>query len=201
MNMKNYMLMCAGFCGALALSSCGAFKSSESAYRQAYEKAKAQENRQAADEPIYTENPVVTPLETRPAQTTQVASASQQTERVTQVREYDAARDYSKPNQYNTSKNPANATFRKEAVKVVSGNGLKNFSVVVGSFGVEANAEALMNTLRNQGYDAQLALNETRKLYRVIASTHPDKESAVESRNKLRSQNYPDAWLLFNEAQ
>lgn len=200
--MKNYMLLCAGLCGALAMSSCGAFKSSESAYRQAYEKAKAQENRQSADEPIYTENPVVTPLETRPAQTTQVAtSQTQNTEKVTEIRSYDAARDYSKPNQYNTSSNAANATYRKENVKVVNGSGLKSFSVVVGSFGVEANAEALMNTLKGQGYDAQLALNESRKLYRVIASTHSDKESAVASRNKLRSQNYPDAWLLFNDAQ
>ena len=40
--MKKYMLLCAGLCAAMALTSC---KSSESAYKKAYEKAKAQEAR------------------------------------------------------------------------------------------------------------------------------------------------------------
>ena len=43
--MKKYMVLCAGLCVALAFSSC---KSSESAYKKAYEKAKAQETQTAA---------------------------------------------------------------------------------------------------------------------------------------------------------
>lgn len=195
--MKKHILLCAALTGAVVLSSCGAFKSSESAYRQAYEKAKAQENKQAADEPIYTESPVVTPVDR--GQQTQQSSSSQQQEHVTTIRTYDAARDYSKPNKYNTSSNASNATYRKENVKVVNGTGLKNFSVVVGSFSLQANAEGLMSTLKSAGYDAQVVFNEGRNLYRVVASTFNDKESAVESRNKLRSENYPDAWLLYSE--
>ena len=41
MNMKKFMLLSAAACVALAFTSC---KSSESAYKKAYEKAKAQEN-------------------------------------------------------------------------------------------------------------------------------------------------------------
>ena len=39
--MKKYMVVCAGLSLAWALASCG--KSSESAYKKAYEKAKSQE--------------------------------------------------------------------------------------------------------------------------------------------------------------
>ena len=38
--MKKYMILCAGLCAAMAFTCC---KSSESAYKKAYEKAKAQE--------------------------------------------------------------------------------------------------------------------------------------------------------------
>ena len=138
--MKKYMVLCAGLCVALAFSSC---KSSESAYKKAYEKAKAQETQTAAQGPISTETPVVTP--------------------------------------------------------VVSGAGLQNYSVVVGSFSLKANAEGLQNTLKNAGYDAQIAYNSSRNMYRVVASTFADKSSAVQSRNQFRAGNYPDAWLLFKK--
>ena len=41
-----------------------------------------------------------------------------------------------------------NATVRQENVSLISGSGLQNFSVVVGSFGLQANAEGLYNTLK-----------------------------------------------------
>ena len=44
-------------------------------------------------------------------------------------------------------------------------------------------------------YNAQLAYNAARNMYRVVASSFGDKGAAVQSRNQLRSQ-YPDAWLL-----
>ena len=69
-------------------------------------------------------------------------------------------------------------------------------SLVVGSFSVKSNAEGLVERLRSQGYDAQLAYNSARDMYRVVATTYADKSSAVQSRNRLRS-NYPDAWLLY----
>ena len=130
--MKNYMVLCAGLCLALAFTGC---KSKESAYKQAYEKAKAAEsaNLQATQQTV-EETPVVTPVQTRP---------------VTEVRVVD---------------NTDNVSVREERVSVVNGNGLRNFSVVVGSFSVIANAEGLQQRLKNAGYDAQVVKNEDRNM-------------------------------------
>ncbi len=92
-----------------------------------------------------------------------------------------------------------NATVRQESVNLVSGSGLQNFSVVVGSFSLKANAEGLASTLKSAGYDAQVAYNSERNMYRVIASTFVDKAGAVKSRNELRAGKYPDAWLLLKK--
>ncbi|WP_434503577.1 SPOR domain-containing protein [Prevotella sp.] len=70
--MKKSLVLCAGLCVAFAFTSC---KSSESAYKKAYEKAKAQEQAQSADV-AQTSAPIVTPLEQKPAtQTTVVDNA------------------------------------------------------------------------------------------------------------------------------
>ena len=158
------MIMCAGLCLALALTGC---KSKESAYKQAYEKAKAAENAQREVVSVVEETPVVTPVETRPVTETKVVKVD-------------------------------NETVREERVSVVSGEGIRDFSVVVGSFSVIANAEGLQQRLKNAGYAAQVVKNDERNMYRVVASTFSDKASAVRSRDQLRS-TYPDAWLLYNK--
>jgi cell division septation protein DedD len=89
-----------------------------------------------------------------------------------------------------------NVTVRQERVSVVNGAGLKDFSVVVGSFSVIANAEGLQQRLKNAGYAAQIVKNDERNMYRVIASTFATKAEAVQSRDQLRA-TYPDAWLLL----
>lgn len=94
--------------------------------------------------------------------------------------------------------NADNVPVRRESLSVVNGAGLKSFSVIVGSFSVKANAEGLQNTLKNKGYDAQVAFNSSNQMYRVVAATYDVKTDAVRSRNELRAQ-YPDAWLLFNQ--
>ena len=90
-----------------------------------------------------------------------------------------------------------NVSVRSEKLTVIDGSGLKQFSVVVGSFSVKANALGLQQTLKSQGYDAQVAFNEGRNMYRVVAATFDSKGDAVQSRNQFRA-SYPDAWLLFN---
>ena len=92
-----------------------------------------------------------------------------------------------------------NATVRQEHVDLISGSGLQNFSVVVGSFSLKANAEGLASTLKSAGYDSQIVYNSARNMYRVIASTFVDKAGAVKSRNELRAGKYPDAWLLLKK--
>ena len=158
-----YTVLCAGLCAAMFFTGC---KSSESAYKQAYLKAKQQEE-QAAVAPQSTEN-VVTPMESRPATDTRVVD------------------------------NADNVQVRQESVSVVSGAGLKNFSVVVGSFSLKANAEGLQQTLKNVGYDAQVVVNNNVQpaMYRVVATTFDTKIEAVSSRNALQ-EKYPGAWLLY----
>lgn len=88
----------------------------------------------------------------------------------------------------------SNETYRNESLTMVSGAGLRAYSVVVGSFSIQANAEGLQRKLANAGYSAQIARNP-QGMYRVIASTFDDLSSAVASRDALRQQ-YKDAWLL-----
>ena len=162
--MKKSIVLCAGLCAVLMFASCG---SKESAYRKAYDKAKAAEAEAALNNPSQNEAPVVTPLTQQQPQ--------QQT-----VDNYD------------------NATVRTENVTLVNGSGLKEFSVVVGSFSVLANAQGLQNKLKAAGYDAQIAKNNERGLYRVVASTFANKADAARSRDTFRA-TYPDAWLLYNK--
>ncbi len=167
--MKKYILFCAGLGLAMAFTSCG---SSEKAYRKAYEKAQAQAQQQQTSQPVQqvtqvTETPVVTPVQTVPSTQTQVVD------------------------------NRDNVQVRQERVSIVSGAGLQNYSVVVGSFTVIANAEGLQQRLKNAGYAAQIVKNEDRNMYRVVASTFANKADAVQSRDQLRS-TYADAWLLYN---
>ena len=91
----------------------------------------------------------------------------------------------------------SNVTVRTEDVTLVNGTGLKAYSVVVGSFSIQTNAVALQNTLKGQGYQAQVVKSPS-NMYRVIISTHNDKVSAAQSRDKVRA-TYADAWLLYQK--
>ena len=133
----------------------------------AYKKAHEKAKAQEQAQPAQTQEPVnvVAPVETKP---------------VTETRVVD---------------NVDNVQVRQEDYSLVSGAGLKNFSVVVGAFSVRANAEGLQQQLKDAGYDAQIVKNEARNLYRVIAATFDSKSEAARSRNEFRAK-YPDAWLL-----
>lgn len=161
--MKKLSFFAAVMCVAMAFTGC---KSSESAYKKAYDKAKANEATEVRTEPEQTYVPEVTQVVETPVTQTQVVD------------------------------NMDNTPVRQEAVSVVDGAGLKKFSVVVGSFSVRANAEGVQQRLKSAGYQAQLAYNQERNMYRVVASTFDSKNDAVNSRNQLRA-TYPDAWLLF----
>ena len=172
--MKHSLFLGLFLCSAVVLTGC---KSKESAYRQAYEKAKAQEMTNTN-----TSNVAVAPVETN---NRQVA--------VTPVT----------PTRPTTPVDHSDVRTIAGGVTVVSGNPLKAYSVVVGSFLTQANAEGLMSTLKGNGYDARvLKTNETINghtgWFRVIASSYDDKASAAQSRNQLKA-NYSGAWLLYNK--
>ena len=165
--MKKYIVLCAGLCLALGMTSCG---TKESAYKKAYEKAKQYDTQtaQQAAQPVETSTAVVAPVQTRPANSARVTD------------------------------NADNVSVRQERVSMVSGNGLKAYSVIVGSFGLVSNAEGLQQRLRDAGYQAQIVKNEDRNMYRVVAATFDNKADAARSRDQLRA-TYPDAWLLSNQ--
>lgn len=177
--MKKTLFCALSLCSAVLLTAC---KSQESAYRQAYEKAKAQELAQGGSQTAGTD-----------AETTTVAVTPQEeTVSVTPVT--------------TTPTQPAdNSDVRTidGGVSVVSGNSLKAYSVVVGSFVTQANAEGLMSTLKEKGYDARVVktnetINGQTGWFRVIASSFDDKASAAQSRDELKS-TYAGAWLLYHK--
>lgn len=160
--MKKLVVLGMGACLMLAFASC---KSSESAYKKAYEKAKQQELAEPQVEAPVEVTPVVTaPVVTKVADTSGV---------------------------------------RQEKVTVVSGDaGLKDYSVVAGSFGVKANAEGLKDWLDTQGYNATIAFNAEKAMYRVIVNSFADRAAAADARNAFKAK-YPNrsdfqgAWLLY----
>lgn len=163
--MKKVVVLGMGLCAALAFSSC---KSSESAYKKAYEKAKQQELAEAADAteaPVEAPAPVVTPapvVETAPVST---------------------------------------APVREEKVELVSGNGLKAYSVICGSFGVKANADGLKAWLDAEGYNAKVVYNADRNMYRVAVESFDNRGEAARARDAFKAkypnrEDFQGAWLL-----
>ena len=156
--MKKLAFLGMGLCIALAFSSC---KSSESAYKKAYEKAKQQE--------------LAEPQVTEPVEVSQVVE----------------------------SVPVATAGVRQEKVDIISGvGGLKDYSVVCGSFSVKANAESLKDFLDKEGYSAVIAFNPDAAMYRVIVSTFADRASAADARDAFKSKysnrkDFQSAWLLY----
>lgn len=88
---------------------------------------------------------------------------------------------------------------QKEKVTPIDYNGIKQFSVVVGSFVNRTNATSLKSDMDKMGYNAFLAQNE-RQMYRVIIATFDEKSDAAKLRDQIKSQFYPDkfqdAWIL-----
>ena len=163
--MKKLVVLGMSLCVALAFTSC---KSSESAYKKAYEKAKQQE---LAEAPVAAEAPAAAPVVAAPvaaAPTTPVAVG----------------------------------TVREERVQLVSGEGLKAYSVVCGSFGVKANADGLKARLDDAGYSAKVVYNAEKNMYRVVVASYDDRVQAAQARDNFKAKysNNPEfqkSWLLY----
>ena len=167
--MKKLVVLGMGLCMALAFTSC---KSSESAYKKAYEKAKQQE---MAEAPVVEEAPVAAPVVAAPVAVAPAAPVEV-------------------------------GTVREEKVQLVSGNGLKAFSVVCGSFGVKANADGLKSRLEADGYNALVVFNAEANngqgMYRVIVSSFDDRVQAAQARDDFKAKysnnaEFQKSWLLY----
>ena len=157
-----------GLCTLALFTAC---KSQESAYRAAYEAAKANESSETVTVVPQQQETTVTPVVTTPVQEPVVDN--------TPVRTIAGG------------------------LTVLKGEPRNQYSVIVGSFMNQTNAEGLYTTLVNRGYSARLVrTNETINghtgWYRVAASSYDNKAYAVDSKNQLKG-TYPDAWLLLNK--
>lgn len=94
---------------------------------------------------------------------------------------------------------------RQEKVKIVNSADsglLKDYNVIVGSFGSKENAENMKNKMIGRGYKAFLVQNES-GMYRVVAGGYDSRSDAMSVRDDIRS-TYPteqgtcaEAWLLI----
>ena len=97
----------------------------------------------------------------------------------------------------------AQAPVRQEKVELVSGNGLKAFSVVCGSFGVKANADGLKALLDGEGYNAKVVYNSARNMYRVIVDSYDSRQEAAQARDAFKAnhptrKDFQSSWLLYH---
>ena len=145
----------------VVLTSC---KTKESAYKQAYEKAKAQETTQVQ---------VNAPMQVTPVEATPVEE------------NYDSA------------------PVRQEQVVSVSGD-LKAYSVVCGSFSLQANAQNLREYLVGEGYAAGIVKNVQKNMFRVIIGSYDTKAEAAKAREAFKTKypsraDFQGSWILLNK--
>lgn len=95
---------------------------------------------------------------------------------------------------------------RQEKVTVVDKDNsmLKDYNVIVGSFGSKANAENMKATMASRGYNSFLVQNAA-GMFRVVAGSFDTREAATSVRDIIRN-TYPtekgtcaEAWLLIPE--
>ncbi|MBP1640597.1 MAG: Sporulation protein [Bacteroidetes bacterium] len=70
----------------------------------------------------------------------------------------------------------------------------KKYHVVVGSFGSQLNAQNLAGTLKKEGKNPAVVVNEN-NMYRVIIASYDDYAQATAAKVELQSR-FADAWLL-----
>ena len=167
--MKKNLVLVLGLCTVAIFTSC---KSRESAYRQAWEQAMAQDKEQNTTTTETTTETVVTPV--TPTVVTETVTTD-------------------------TESDKEDVRGINGNVSIVSGSDLKGYNVVVGSFITVSNAEALSKRLQQNGYDSRvIKTTETIKgitpWYRVIAASYDDYNSAKSTRNSLLN-TYGGAWI------
>ena len=153
----------------LGFASC---KSTESAYKKAYEQAKQQE--------LVEEQEVEYVAPVQPQRVEPVVST---------------------PVKVQPSKKESGVREEKVTV-VSGVDGLKKYSVVAGSFGVKSNADGLKRFLDGEGYNATVAYNADLNMYRVIVNSFDDRGSAEYARDSFKSKypsrkDFQGAWLLY----
>ena len=93
---------------------------------------------------------------------------------------------------------------RQEQVAVVSVSGeLKAYSVVCGSFSLQANAQGLKDYLIGEGYKAGIVKNVEKNMFRVIIGSYDTKAEAARAREAFKVKypsraDFQGSWILWN---
>ena len=165
--MKHYFLLGLTLCAAMVFTGC---KSKDSAYREAYERAKAQEQQATTDVTNQQTTTVVTPAQ--PQQTTTTVDHSD-------VRTIPGGITV-----------VAGANLKAYSVVVgsfVNQNNAVGLMNTLNGRGYNATVVKTNETIKGQtGW------------FRVIASSFDYKDQAAQSRDELKA-SYPGAWLLYNK--
>ena len=97
------------------------------------------------------------------------------------------------------------APVRQEQVSVVSVSGeLKAYSVVCGSFSLQANAQGLKDYLIGEGYKAGIVKNVEKNMFRVIIGSYDTKAEAARAREAFKVKypsraDFQGSWILLNK--
>lgn len=97
------------------------------------------------------------------------------------------------------------APVRQEQVSVVSVSGeLKAYSVVCGSFSLQANAQGLKDFLIGEGYKAGIVKNVEKNMFRVIIGSYDTKAEAARAREAFKVKypsraDFQGSWILLNK--
>ncbi|HXK74910.1 MAG TPA: SPOR domain-containing protein [Bacteroidaceae bacterium] len=94
------------------------------------------------------------------------------------------------------------AAVRQEKISVVHGDDVKAYSVVVGSFGVKNNAQNLVVSLKDKGYNPTLAFNAAKATYRVVLCSYDTYDEAAAARDAFKqkfsdNKDFQGSWLLY----
>ena len=105
------------------------------------------------------------------------------------------------PNVTVTRSTNTQVAVRKEKITPVlaaDASGLRKFSVVIGSFVNQTNANSLKEKMENNGYKVIIAQNE-KQMFRVIVLSFDSKDDAARERDVFKTKfapDFQDIWLL-----
>lgn len=156
--MKKYLVLGTALCFMVGLSSCGGSK--ESAYKKAYEKAKAQEEQNRAQQPIQEQSPVVTPIVEKPVTETTVSNVDNATVRTEDVTVISGSGLQSYSVVVGSFSLKANAEGLQNTLKqggydaqIVFNSGINMYRVVASTYADKASAVQSRDALRGSQYN------------------------------------------------
>jgi hypothetical protein len=86
--------------------------------------------------------------------------------------------------------------LRKERSFTIPEKTYGPYHIITGCFSYQKNAEKYVSRLQAKGYDASI-LDFHKNLHRVRISSHADRQDALQSLKKIRTEDgFPKAWLL-----